>query len=483
MIIKVKLSREENISYYGATEIEIDLEDYLKGVVPSEVGNAHIEACAAQAVAARNFTISRVKSKGYITDQSSIDQAFRSSRLIGYPNAYEGINKTRGELLYYNNNLARCYYSNSNGGRVKSSKEVWGGNFPYLISIDDPFDNGNGKAHGVGMSQLGAKNRAAAGHTYKDILAFYFPGTELKGSETKMTIEQFILNWCQERIGNPYIYGATQKKCTVSYRKARAAQYPDFAANIKNNCYVLSGKGSDCAQCKWYDKKNNTHKYAYDCAQFIRWGANAAGLPAVVSGATSQWKSDIWDIKGNFEDVPANKLCCVFRDDNGVKKHVGWYYNGYAYHAQGHSTGVVKTNNTQYKKWTHYAIMRGIYDKNGTPIEIDGYVEPEKEETKVLYQAKVASQDSKLNMRKEPNKNAARILQIPPQAIVDVLEETNAEWWQIMYAGEVGYAMNQYLTKNLVDTKKEFYIKIKCGSEADAKLIAKALQGATIVEE
>ena len=43
--------------------------------------------------------------------------------------------------------------------------------------------------------------------------------------------------------------------------------------------------------------------------------------------------------------------------------------------------------------------------------------------------------------------------------------------------------MNQYLTKNLVDTKKEFYIKIKCGSEADAKLIAKALQGATIVEE
>jgi len=38
-----------------------------------------------------------------------------------------------------------------------------------------------------------------------------------------MTIEQFILNWCQERIGNPYIYGATQKKCTVSYRKARAA--------------------------------------------------------------------------------------------------------------------------------------------------------------------------------------------------------------------------------------------------------------------
>jgi peptidoglycan hydrolase-like amidase len=47
MIIKVKLSREENINYYGTSEIEIDIEDYLKGVVPSEIGNAHIEACAA----------------------------------------------------------------------------------------------------------------------------------------------------------------------------------------------------------------------------------------------------------------------------------------------------------------------------------------------------------------------------------------------------------------------------------------------------
>jgi len=45
--IKVKLSREENIQYYGATEITIDIEDYLLGVVPSEIGNANVEACAA----------------------------------------------------------------------------------------------------------------------------------------------------------------------------------------------------------------------------------------------------------------------------------------------------------------------------------------------------------------------------------------------------------------------------------------------------
>ena len=57
MLIKIKLSRQENIDYYKSSETTLDLEEYLKGVVPSEIGNAHIEACAAQAIAARNFTV------------------------------------------------------------------------------------------------------------------------------------------------------------------------------------------------------------------------------------------------------------------------------------------------------------------------------------------------------------------------------------------------------------------------------------------
>jgi SpoIID/LytB domain protein len=39
--------------------------------------------------------------------------------------------------------------------------------------------SGLGFGHGVGMSQHGANNRANAGHTYKDILAFYYPNTSL----------------------------------------------------------------------------------------------------------------------------------------------------------------------------------------------------------------------------------------------------------------------------------------------------------------
>ena len=71
MNVKVKLSRTENINYYHKNVIEIDMEEYLKGVVPSEIGNALLEASKAQAVAARTFALNKMKKQGYITDKSS----------------------------------------------------------------------------------------------------------------------------------------------------------------------------------------------------------------------------------------------------------------------------------------------------------------------------------------------------------------------------------------------------------------------------
>lgn len=393
--------------------------------------------------------------------------------MSGYPNAYKGIEMTNGQYLYYNGELARCYYSSSNGGKTVSSKEKWGGSFPYLISQEDPYDDGTKNGHGVGMSQRGAKNRANAGQTHQEILAFYFPGTIIQGEGKTMTIEQNILDWCKARIGYPYIYGGTQKLCTPSYRRQQAKQYPEYASNIQTYCPVLSGKSSSCGNCEWNGKE------AYDCAQFIRWGAAAAGIDGVKSGATSQWNQDIWVEKGDFKDVPNDKLCCVFRDKNGRKQHVGWYYGGYAYHAQGHRTGVVKTDNTEYKSWTHYAIMKGIYDNSG--------IAAEPEVIQVLYQAKVISTTSKLNMRKSPDKTGSRITQIPPQAIVDVIEETNSEWLKVVYSGQTGYVMSSYVSKiededeetSASSEKKEYYIKIKCESEEDAKRIVKLLATAT----
>ncbi|XQY93001.1 SpoIID/LytB domain-containing protein [Metabacillus sp. HB246100] len=53
----------------------------------------------------------------------------------------------------------------------------------YVTNVRETTDtlsvSGLGDGHGVGLSQWGAKNRADAGHTYKEILGFYYEGATL----------------------------------------------------------------------------------------------------------------------------------------------------------------------------------------------------------------------------------------------------------------------------------------------------------------
>ena len=53
-------------------------------------------------------------------------------------------------------------------------------NVVYSQSNDTYTFSGSGYGHGVGMSQLGMKSRAEAGHKAEDIVLFYFPGTKLE---------------------------------------------------------------------------------------------------------------------------------------------------------------------------------------------------------------------------------------------------------------------------------------------------------------
>ena len=188
MTIKVKITREENAAHFKkeiGDVVTVPLEEYVAAVVASEIGNAHVEACKAQAVAARTFAYPYYSNGTTITDASSTHQAYRAPRFNekAYPNAIRGACATSGQLLFYNGSvIGTCSYSASNGGRTVSSEERWGGKRPWLIAQDDPWDAaaGTGKnGHGVGMSQRGAKYAAGRGISYDAILAFYYPGTTI----------------------------------------------------------------------------------------------------------------------------------------------------------------------------------------------------------------------------------------------------------------------------------------------------------------
>ena len=73
MKVRILFSKQSNIDYFNSDDVELDMEEYLVGVVAAEIGNAPVAACEAQAVAARTYTMSKIKSKVYITDNSSVD--------------------------------------------------------------------------------------------------------------------------------------------------------------------------------------------------------------------------------------------------------------------------------------------------------------------------------------------------------------------------------------------------------------------------
>lgn len=173
---------------------------------------------------------------------------------------------------------------------------------------------------------------------------------------------QLVRNAAVERIGCAYVMGGTGKVCSPSYREARAAQYPNYAAQIRNNCPRLSGSAGSCTGCKWADPETGKGKLCYDCAQLALACMAAAGIP-LVSGANSQWNKTRFSESGEISGLPRNKVCLVFRkDSDGKMHHVGVYMgDGSVIHARGHAYGVVHQQ-LEDVTFTHYGIPSGLYD-------------------------------------------------------------------------------------------------------------------------
>lgn len=107
---------------------KLQIENYLVGVLASEMGNAWpVEALKAQAVAARSYAHFRLKtpkSRFYDIESTVEDQAFR-----GWPDKTDrlesAVNGTRGLVLFDGNSVARCLYHSRCGGKTEKATFVW----------------------------------------------------------------------------------------------------------------------------------------------------------------------------------------------------------------------------------------------------------------------------------------------------------------------------------------------------------------------
>ncbi len=108
----------------------IELETYLRGVVPWEIGrpgDESIEAVKAQAISARTYTIShlgRRETLGFDLWDSVDDQVYRGLSGI-HPVTDRAIEDTRGQILLFGDELVQSYYSSTCGGHTSRIDEVW----------------------------------------------------------------------------------------------------------------------------------------------------------------------------------------------------------------------------------------------------------------------------------------------------------------------------------------------------------------------
>lgn len=249
--------------------VELNFEEYLEGVVYAEMpASFSLEALKAQAVAARTYTKFKLSENNHICDNPSHCQAWIPN---DYTNEFEKVSKavkeTDGEVVTYLGEAIQAFFHSSSGGKTESSKNVWGKDIPYLVSVDSPNEDkimstffsekeisykelkdkinefkgetvitteklkskikviskteGNrvkdikidkailsgteirnildlhsanfeielkdksivfkvkGYGHGVGMSQWGAEAMAKEGKSYREILSYYYPNTEI----------------------------------------------------------------------------------------------------------------------------------------------------------------------------------------------------------------------------------------------------------------------------------------------------------------
>lgn len=146
----------------GKTE-KVNFEEYVKGVVASEMPSTfEEEALKAQAVAARTYSLAKIKNarengnssahpKAPVCDTVHCQVYQNESQLkkskgsqwmkTDWRKIASAVDSTKGELLYYDGELVQqALFHSSSGGKTENCEDVFAAAVPYLVSVESPYE-------------------------------------------------------------------------------------------------------------------------------------------------------------------------------------------------------------------------------------------------------------------------------------------------------------------------------------------------------
>ena len=158
---------------------ELTLREYLVGVLLAEMpASFPEEALKAQAIASRTFALRQAEAKkhedadictdpaccqGYLTDASEEELA----RLT------EAVEATDGLVMTYEKGLIDATFFSCSGGRTEDAAAVWGGDIPYLHSVESP---------GEEEAPRYTETVTVSAETFSETLHGAYPEANLSGS-------------------------------------------------------------------------------------------------------------------------------------------------------------------------------------------------------------------------------------------------------------------------------------------------------------
>ncbi len=143
--------------------IDIDLYDYLRGVVASEMpANYNIEALKAQAVVARTYMYNKMNknqeidadicnSSSHCQIYQDKEEIFRLWKIIkgwsddeinlNWQKVNSAVISTDNVVIKYEGELIEAFFHASSPIRTENSDQIWGKvNYPYLVSVENNED-------------------------------------------------------------------------------------------------------------------------------------------------------------------------------------------------------------------------------------------------------------------------------------------------------------------------------------------------------
>lgn len=148
-IIKVYNHKSGNIE-------DVDIEKYLCGVLSGEMSvEFNMEALKAQAVTARTFTIYNQNTKKHknadvCTDYKHCQEYKSKEELLNkngqewmdkyYKKIEQAVKETKGHIVVYNDEPILPLYFSTSSGNTENSEEVFSTKYPYLRSVESPYD-------------------------------------------------------------------------------------------------------------------------------------------------------------------------------------------------------------------------------------------------------------------------------------------------------------------------------------------------------